>query len=52
MTATTEKIHLYPTYDLWCHAQNMKARNRRRRKVARATRQNRGQRKRHMRVGG
>ena len=43
---------IYRTIDLWRRAQNMKARNRRNRKQARATRQNRGQRASHSRIGG
>ena len=41
----------YRAIDLWRHAQNVKADNRRRRKQARATRQGRGQRAKHTRVG-
>ena len=42
---------IYRTIDLWRRAQNMKARNRRNRKQATATRQARGQRARHNRRG-
>jgi len=51
MTTTTEKIHQYRTIDLWRQALNHKLRNRCQRKAARATRQKRGQRAKHTRVG-
>jgi len=47
---TIEKT-TYATIDLWRHAQNVKTRNRRLRKQATATRQNKGQRARHNRRG-
>jgi len=47
---TVEKT-TYATIDLWRRAQNTKATNRDRRKQATATRQKRGQRARHTRVG-
>ena len=48
---TEMKEHAYRTIDLWRHAMNVKAANRRNRKQATATRQARGQRARHNRRG-
>ena len=49
---TVTKEHQYKSLGAWRHAVNVKATNRRKRKQARATRQTRGQRPRHARVGG
>ena len=46
------KEHQYPTINDWQRARNRKATNRRNRKQATATRQNRGQRASHSRIGG
>jgi len=52
METVQPKEHQYPTIDDWRRAQNRRAANRRNRKQATATRQNRGQRASHSRIGG